>query len=549
MLLRKLFSSPDTPEERIKALKSAIKTGADHAKKRQLAYAIGELGDSAIIPLYKVLEEPDIDMQDFATLALTRVNNLDARLRALTAAASRKPLGYVDEAVTAVAELGEQAVEPLLGALTSSNPNVRSQASKALAKIGSPIVDQLIGALSNPNAIVREEVANALCQIRHPRTLPALLRSLEDPSEGVRFTVALYVRFFSDPTAIEPLVDILENPSETFKVRHAAAESLVDLGWTPAMESQNILLAVLNLDVFGGTSLIKGKDEDLPRDRQEHVVSYGNAATAHLIMALESADTHTKELAAQALGQIGDARARMALMKALEEGDYSVRHAAEEALTRVGVTSADIDTLAGTLESENDGVRSTAARMLSKTKDSKAIEPLLHALIDKEPHVRREAILGLGDIGHSRASAAIVAALCDSDRNVAEASENVLMRSGQTDLGRAAVEPLRSLLKHQDRLVRVKATQVLWKIADERATSALGEVLQSDPEAGIRRIAALGLGAIGNNDALQYLESGLNDQNADVSRTAQEMLQKLRIPKEPTAKNISGTNSKPEQIK
>lgn len=54
------------------------------------------------------------------------------------------------------------------------------------------------------------------------------------------------------------------------------------------------------------------------------------------------------------------------------------------------------------------------------------VEPLIQSLKDKDPGVRCEAAIGLGEIGDSRAEKPLMRALNDSDKEVREAAEESL---------------------------------------------------------------------------------------------------------------------------
>ena len=78
--------------------------------------------------------------------------------------------------------------------------------------------------------------------------------------------------------------------------------------------------------------------------------------------------------AAEALGQIGDARAVGPLIAALRDDISSVRQAAAEALGQIGDTSA-VEPLIAALRAASLGVRRAAADALGQIGDRRALEP------------------------------------------------------------------------------------------------------------------------------------------------------------------------------
>ena len=91
------------------------------------------------------------------------------------------------EAVTALARIGKQAVEPLIQALKNEDRSARFSAAVALGKIGDPrAIEPLIRALRDEAWNVRIAVAVALGEIGDERAVGPLTQALNDNNEGVR---------------------------------------------------------------------------------------------------------------------------------------------------------------------------------------------------------------------------------------------------------------------------------------------------------------------------------------------------------------------------
>ncbi len=161
---------------------------------------------------------------------------------------------------------------------------------------------------------------------------------------------------------------------------------------------------------------------------------------------LSNKNSHLRTTAAEALGNLGDARAVEPLIKALGDGDEDVRHAAAGALGKLGDIRA-VEPLIKALGDGDGRVRREAARALGKLGDTRAVEPLIKALGGGDGRVRREAARALGKLGDAR-----------------------------------AVEPLiNALLGH--RYVRYEAAKALGKPGDDRAVKALINSLINGEEA------------------------------------------------------------------
>jgi HEAT repeat protein len=186
--------------------------------------------------------------------------------------------------------------------------------------------------------------------LRAARDLPGLIRSLQDPDDGVAdraaralgdlrsdaaiAALADAVRIrrnagavwaltqFDDPGLIVPLIAALRHEDAT--TRALAAGKLADLG---AVEAVGPLLDVLRDD----------RDAHVREEAARALGMLGDpAAVDPLLTALRSdRGDHVREEAAAALGQLGDSRAVTPLTQARSDRHVMVRRAAEIALRRL----------------------------------------------------------------------------------------------------------------------------------------------------------------------------------------------------------------------
>jgi len=93
--------------------------------------------------------------------------------------------------ILALSRIGEPAVEPLIRELENDYPNVRIAAAQALSRIGEPAVEPLIRELENDYPNVRIAAATALGSIRDPRATQPLIDVLfDDEVSDVRAAAA-----------------------------------------------------------------------------------------------------------------------------------------------------------------------------------------------------------------------------------------------------------------------------------------------------------------------------------------------------------------------
>ena len=296
--------------------------------------------------------------------------------------------------MNATAELlkrGPEAVRHLLVVLADENPRVRAEAALMLGRIkdrtaGVPIVKLL----TDPEPIVRTAAAEALQHVADDAALAALVRLLEEPEP--RDTAAAVLGRLKDPGALEPLVAMLK--SQDLTARRMAAEALEQLAdprsadaWIETMGDPDLrIIASRSLKHIGELrERIEGILNGL-RDLEDTValeearvgvvmnlMALGRPAVSDLREALEDGHWMVREVAAQALGLIGDMRAVEPLLrKAKADRDMGVRESCIKALGEFGDARA-VEVL---VEAVNvPTTRLAASEGLSKIKDVSVLLP------------------------------------------------------------------------------------------------------------------------------------------------------------------------------
>jgi len=226
----------------------------------------------------------------------------------------------------------------------------------------------------------------------------------------VRLYAATALGQIGDARAVAPLVAALRDKDGN--VRHAAAETLDQLGWRPDQNEA------------GATYWVA-------RWQWDRCVEIGAPAVEPLSAALKDANNIVRHAAAGALGEIGDARAVESLVTALKDKDENVRRAAAGALGEIG--------------------------------DARAVEPLRAALQDANRDVCLAAIAALDRLGwqpdQGEAGAAYWVARRQWDRCV--------------EIGTPAVKPLSAALQDRDEDVRCGAAGALVQLGVQLEDVAL----------------------------------------------------------------------------
>jgi HEAT repeat protein len=227
-------------------------------------------------------------------------------------------------------------------------------------------------------------------------------------------------------------------------------------------------------------------------------------------------DQETRQLAADALGGSGDARAVGPLVTALQDNNSGVRQASAWSLGRLGDFRA-LGPLIAVLGDDEPDVRAAAATSLGELGDSRTVEPLIIALRDPVPSVRWAVIRGLGALWYLPE----LIRLGDPDRYVRWAAVRELGKLGNA----RAVAPLVAILRDEHGGVRRAAAAALVELG-ECAVPPLIITLR-DEDWDLRWAAAWAMGRIGHPRAVEPLIFSLRDSHPDVRQMAAESLTKL----------------------
>ncbi len=114
--------------------------------------------------------------------------------------------------------------------LESPNPQVREAAVSKLVKLKILALDPTIGALTNSHPEVRMAAADVLGQVGDPYALPPLLAAMDDPEQGVRGHAATALGNFKDARVVHALLRASGFNEKVLSVRLRAMEALAGTG-------------------------------------------------------------------------------------------------------------------------------------------------------------------------------------------------------------------------------------------------------------------------------------------------------------------------------
>jgi HEAT repeat protein len=187
---------------------------------------------------------------------------------------------------------------------------------------------------------------------------------------------------------------------------------------------------------------------------------------SQLVSQLRSSDLDSQCKAAEALGDLKDARAIDPLIATFKGGNSLLFSFAVEALGKIGAPA--VEALIVALDSPDPFVSMHAGQALGKMGTS-PVEPLIANLRSNNPVTRRNAAWALGQIGIPAAQR-LISLLSDSDPYVRRGAAKALGEIGDS----SAVDPLIAALKSSDSdAFRKDVAEALGKIKDPRASEFL----------------------------------------------------------------------------
>jgi HEAT repeat protein len=189
------------------------------------------------------------------------------------------------------------------------------------------------------------------------------------------------------------------------------------------------------------------------------------------------------------------------LVKALRDSDPYTRDRAAEALGNIGDAAA-FDGLAAVVRDPAAGASALVA--LAELSDPRAFDIFAEALADRlsaaDPQrTATAAIYGLERLRDARAIPHLVAALSDKNSIVASSASKAL-----ADFGTAAVDPVIEALGRGSPESRARAVETLGEIGDPRAVRPLVKALKQK-NVRVQHAVALALGEIKDSAAVEPL--------------------------------------------
>lgn len=191
----------------------------------------------------------------------------------------------------------------------------------------------------------------------------------------------------------------------------------------------------------------------------------------------------------------------------------------------IGIGKPAVQPLIVVLKGKNITARKNVVETLGEIKDARAVEALIAALKDENPDIRKSSAEALGKIRDVRAIDGLVIALKDKKSSVQQSAYAAIKNTLQQLKDNRAIEPIITLLNHDEPAIRHFAVEALGGIPDPRVSDHL--ILALKDNADIRESAAEALKIIGA-PAVEPLIKTLRGNDINISVIAIRILGDIR---------------------
>lgn len=520
---------------------------ADNAGLRASAVELLEqLGNRAVTPLCKHLNDPDHDLRKFVIDILGSIGSSSC-LPLLVAALEDADPNVRVAAAENLGKIGDAAAQPpLLKVLEGGDLWLKFTVLDALSRIGAPVPLEVLEPLLKEN-LLRRAVYDCLGALGEPGCAPLLVQGLKEPVRNAREAAAVaLVRLRSrlDATQADQLVD---RPLKALKGSPSVVGLLASLeGSDPGvLEALVRIVGIMEEEAAVPGLLGVARQERHRGSCLQAFRGIGSAVLPHLLARFPEAHPPEQSFIALVVGELGLVQALHLVQEGIEDESPQLRGACVLALGKLAPAGAS-RSIAGLLGDDAAEVREAALEALKRlstrepqeltrlcTDLSQSARPerrrdaalLLASLSDGErlcllakdedATVRCAAVASLARCGQTGCMGSLVMALVDEAPQVRVAAAAALGEVGGTD----AVEPLLLALNDSDPWVKTAALKGLAALGDPRALPGVVALLPG--ARGPVLIAGLGtVAALGRGEQLAPVEAALDDGDEEVVQAA-----------------------------
>jgi len=148
-------------------------------KRHEAVSALREIGEPAVIPLIAAMTQAkDNDGRWYAAIALSRIGE-PAVTFLMKAMKEDTRREFRRYAAAALSEIGVSAIDALIDGMESDDRELRGFLSQALCRIGKPAVEPLSRRLGDKNDVIQQCAMLTLWQMGETG-LPAMVKNVQD---------------------------------------------------------------------------------------------------------------------------------------------------------------------------------------------------------------------------------------------------------------------------------------------------------------------------------------------------------------------------------
>ncbi len=473
-------------------LLDALRNG-DKRTRYVIAAALGESGDKRVIRvLIESLADPDWTIRKSATMAL--------------------------------AEIGENAVEPMLEYLRGPNEDIRDGCLRALVKSGNSglqkLFDEVIKMDDNHRFLVRKSIVKIGSRVVEP-----LMRLFKIENPEILAFAASTLGEIGNPRAVPVLITGLSHSD--WNVRRSSAYALTEIG---------------ERGVDKIAEALKSQNDDVRYWVTRILESIGEPGVPFLIRALKDSNREIRYFSARALGSSFDPGVARSLINSLADEVWSVRKAAAESICRL--ENLAVEEILRHVASDNEDIRywigqiikDVGHRFLPRIIEAmrkgdaelrlfacqaaglidapELIEPLILALRDDSEWVRTYAAISLGRTGDQRALIPLIRSFSDRNTDVHRSVKQAFDK-----LGSRVFQELIKCIEGDDNELRSNAAKALAELRETRGVDHIIMLLE-DTDENVRAAAAESLGNFPGVKTRAVLQDSLADQSMKVRMAA-----------------------------
>ena len=521
---------------------------ADPYVRRDACEAVAEARSRDFIPdLVAILKDEHPGVREAAINALTTIGGK-------AVAEGVAPLLRLEDAtlrnigIEILELLGPEAFTTIVLLLNDSDDDVVKFAVDILAnRKEEKAVSFLSSLIDHKNPNVRASVVVCLGRIRAASTVPVLLKALDDEEEWVRFSAIEGLGLLNDSSALTPLLGLIERDSGLTK--EAAIEALSKIA-SPA-DAARILIKLASqvkkgrvMNVFSIVELVE--KASVPGTKFKIDAEFKKAYFSFFCRFMDDPDVSARLKALRGISLLkvpGALGVVFRFANSLNEIDEDT----EQVLVNTIVSIVGYGRFPEELKAELEKAGKSLKIIVKALGEMRSVEavPALKTLIKKAAkHELREVVATLAAIGSQDSLVVLFDSLLSDDGHTRKISARALASiAGYEAVGKLfaalKVEPYRDVME--------EITDVLATMPSDAVKNGFCALL-SEPKEILREMGARGLGLIGDEESLLFLEKASKDESPDVRKVAYKSMARIGIP-ESVDVIINGLNDRSDDVK